>query len=254
MGNSPKTCFVIGPIGDDGSEIRKDADDFYELVLVETLKAAGFENPVRADRVAKAGEITKDIADRLLTSDVVIADLRIPNPNVYYELSYRNARRRAVIPFKRVGQDLPFDIKNSRTISVDVKDARSVNTARGQLKSYLFNLAEPGAAESVWSISEDILKLEKGSPMDRAIARILETTELLPAIYEHATVGDNVVVSKTARTMWQRAEAILEQFIDDPLWSHDAYTEKCLEHVRELQRFLLDFAQAPYVSEDVPYY
>jgi hypothetical protein len=89
--------------------------------------------------------------------------------------------------------------------------------------------------------------------MDQTIARILATTELLPSMHRRIMDGDEINVSLTARTMWELIAGTLEEFIDDPLWVHDANTLKCLEHVRKLERVILDFVHAPYIDESVVY-
>ena len=49
-----RTCFLISPIGDDGSDTRKQADDLYELIVEPALRAHDFEI-VRADKERQTG-------------------------------------------------------------------------------------------------------------------------------------------------------------------------------------------------------
>lgn len=55
--SSRKTCFVIGPIGEEGSPIREDADRLVRLVLSDPLSRADFDHE-RADKIAVPGHIT----------------------------------------------------------------------------------------------------------------------------------------------------------------------------------------------------
>jgi hypothetical protein len=91
-GHTAKTCFVIGPIGSELAGIGTDERDTYEqalrvmsAVIEPACEQVGLE-PVRADGLAKAGEITDQIFRRLRDDDVVIADLTGANANVMYEL------------------------------------------------------------------------------------------------------------------------------------------------------------------------
>ena len=55
-----RTCFVISPIGKEGSDVRTDADEFLELLVEPALERFDF-NVVRADRIPRPTIITADI-------------------------------------------------------------------------------------------------------------------------------------------------------------------------------------------------
>jgi hypothetical protein len=55
-------------------------------------RTAGFE-PFRSDEDTRAGQIIIDMFQALLVADLVVADLTIENPNVWYELSARPTRK-----------------------------------------------------------------------------------------------------------------------------------------------------------------
>lgn len=50
MDNTKRTCFVISRIGDEGSDIRKHADDVFGLLIQPALEKYGIE-PIRADHI-----------------------------------------------------------------------------------------------------------------------------------------------------------------------------------------------------------
>jgi hypothetical protein len=59
----------------------------------------------------------------LLLADLVVVDLSIDNPNVWYELGVRHAlRARGVIQLKSKRDYMPFDVYTDRTISYHIKD------------------------------------------------------------------------------------------------------------------------------------
>ena len=81
----------VGPKrGDDGQTI--DFKRVFDEYLLPALHAAGFK-VVRADGYKPPCAITADTLQHLLMSDVVVADLTIDDPNVWYALGLRHALR-----------------------------------------------------------------------------------------------------------------------------------------------------------------
>ena len=59
----------------------------------------------------------------LLLADLVVADLSIDNPNVWYELGVRHALRpRGVVQIQCQRDYMPFDVYGQRTLRYHVKD------------------------------------------------------------------------------------------------------------------------------------
>ncbi len=87
-------AFVAMPFG-----VKPDADgnpvDFnrvYAELIRPAVEAAGLE-VFRADEEQRAGNIRTDMFQELLMADLVVADLTVDNPNVWYELGVRHALR-----------------------------------------------------------------------------------------------------------------------------------------------------------------
>ena len=75
--------------------------------------------------IRRQGNIRVDMFQRLLTADLVIADISIHNANVYYELGVRHAlrgKRTFLIRARGAGlktDEVPFDIKTDRYLTYD---------------------------------------------------------------------------------------------------------------------------------------
>lgn len=112
---SPKRCFIITPIGDENSDLRKKIDGVID-VLREVLEKKGF-NLIVPHEISTLGSITNQIIIHLLCDDLVIANLTGLNPNVMYELAVRHNTGLPIITIAEKGTKLPFDIQDDRMIN-----------------------------------------------------------------------------------------------------------------------------------------
>lgn len=108
-------CFIITPIGEDGSAIRKKTDGLIDNVLDPVCNELGLR-AVPAHNIDKIGSITNQVVQHVLESKMVIANLTGLNPNVMYELAIRHASKKPVVCIAENGTKLPFDITTERTI------------------------------------------------------------------------------------------------------------------------------------------
>jgi tetratricopeptide repeat protein len=75
--------------------------------------------------IRRQGNIRVDMFQRLLTADIIIADISIQNANVYYELGVRHAlrgKRTFLIRARGAGlktDEVPFDLKTDRYLTYD---------------------------------------------------------------------------------------------------------------------------------------
>ena len=87
-------AFIAMPFGTKPGADGKDIDfnRIYAELLKPALEAAGC-TVFRADEEQRAGDIRTDMFQELLVADLVLADLTLDNPNVWYELGVRHALR-----------------------------------------------------------------------------------------------------------------------------------------------------------------
>ena len=109
-------AFVAMPFGTkpghDGVAI--DFNRVFAELLKPALEDAGCE-VFRADEEQRAGDIRTDMFQELLVADLVVADLTLDNPNVWYELGVRHAlRARGVVLVQGPRPTSPFDIYTDR--------------------------------------------------------------------------------------------------------------------------------------------
>jgi len=114
-----KKCFVISPIGEEGSKIRQHADDVFNFIIEPALKPFDIE-PVRSDKIHETGKISNQIYSAIQTYDLCIVVLSFENPNVFYELAVAQCAVRPVIILVEEGNRLPFDIQDERSVFYDL--------------------------------------------------------------------------------------------------------------------------------------
>jgi hypothetical protein len=170
-----RVCFVICPIGDDGSEVRADAELLHDFILKPTLSAPPFSMDIRrADKLGEPGIITNQIIREIENADLVVADLSFGNPNVFYEVAIRHVTRKPFVHLIRRGQRIPFDTAHVRAIEFDLKDLRSVDNAKRDLARQAKASLEKGTSESPVSIAATVESLRQSGNVDKiALADIL---------------------------------------------------------------------------------
>ena len=91
-------CFMVMPFGSkpvvppaDNGVATIDFDALWAKAFEPVIRELGYE-PVRADQDIGA-LIIQEMLERLYFSDLVVADLTIPNGNVYYEIGIRHASK-----------------------------------------------------------------------------------------------------------------------------------------------------------------
>lgn len=162
---NPSECFVVMPFGrkplGDGSDRSYDFDKIYRVVIQRAIREAGM-TPVRADERIGSGLIHTAMFRDLRDRPVVLADLSLDNPNVFYELGVRHVMSpRGTVLICRKGANLPFDVRLSRVIfyefdgsSLDWEEAEKVVNA---LKAALADAAKGQPDSPVHALLESVL-------------------------------------------------------------------------------------------------
>ncbi|MCM1061350.1 MAG: nucleoside 2-deoxyribosyltransferase [Eubacterium sp.] len=129
-----KKCFVVTPIGNEGTETRKRTDQVFKYIIEPVCQDCEFE-VVRVDKINQADSITQTIIDSLNSSELVIADMTEHNANAFYEMGYRTCTGKPMIHIKSKETNIPFDIAGIRAFDYDLTDLDSVSDIKSRLKA-----------------------------------------------------------------------------------------------------------------------
>lgn len=170
-----KICFVISPIGEEGSETRERSDQVLKHIISSSVEQMGY-TVIRADKISEPGIITTQIIEHIVDAELVIADLTEKNPNVFYELAIRHTIRKPLVQMIRKGDVIPFDVAATRIIQFDLHSLDSVAYAKEEILSQIKSLeAGNNEVHNPISVSLDLKVLkESGNIEERSLADIVE--------------------------------------------------------------------------------
>lgn len=122
-------------------QFTSDFDELYDEVIKPTVESFGIDC-VRADDFYTSGLILTDIAQSIVESQLIIADITPDNPNVFYEVGYAHGMAKPVILLSEKSREkLPFDVSGFRTLFYDnsIGGKRKVEE---RLKKFITNILD----------------------------------------------------------------------------------------------------------------
>lgn len=128
-----KICFVITPIGDNNSDIRRHIDGIIDQAIEPAIGEK--YDIVVAHRKYEIGSINDRVIKSVYEADLVIANLTNTNPNVMFELAIRYSFGRPAIVIAEEGTKLPFDVVDENTIFY-VNDPAGANELRQKIVEF----------------------------------------------------------------------------------------------------------------------
>jgi hypothetical protein len=142
----------VEPSSDAPGEI--DFNALWDKAFALTIQSLGYD-PVRADQDTGA-LIINQMIERLYFADLVLADLTIPNGNVYYEVGVRHAAKKTgCVLLAAVWSKQLFDVAQMRTVRYPLSDG---------------NVGKPAAEAVINAITKEIEKRRDGvSPVHGSI-------------------------------------------------------------------------------------
>lgn len=109
-------------------------DDVYHLGIRETVQTLGGACE-RADEIQHTGGILEKIYDSIRDASIMIAEVSLPNPNVFYEIGFAHALGKPVVLITRDIAGSPFDLRGYNHIVY-----KSIVELRRSLESMLREL------------------------------------------------------------------------------------------------------------------
>lgn len=209
-----RICFVIAPIGDDGSKIRHRSDQVLNHIIAPAVNECGYE-AIRADKISEPGIITSQVIQHIIEDPLVIADLTGRNPNVFYELAIRHAIKKPVVQIIQKEETIPFDVSATRTIQVDHQDLDSVAKCKEELSSQIHSVEkDPNLVDTPISIAIDLKFLRQSeNPLEKSNAEIITMLQDLKSMIMDLSIKS------------ERSEIIKDESFINPKFSFETDSE-----------------------------
>src|SRR5688572_20000927 len=220
------TCFVVMGFGkktDFETGRTLDLDKTYKYIIKPAVIEAGMEC-TRADEIPHSGVIDVPMYERLLTADVVVADLSTSNKNAFYELGVRHALRphTTIVICEDGAKSFPFDVNHvvirqyhhmgegidfgeverfRADLTAAIHDIFNQDPRRNDSPVYTFlnGLTPPALAQAMQGVAEEVAK---AAPVVEAAAQAggIVYSELMQQVDEAQDEGDFV----TAKALLSR--------------------------------------------------
>lgn len=200
--STDKRCFVICPIGDEGTPTRAWSDDILNSLLRPIAKEFNYITD-RAIDGSRPSEITTNVIADIIKADLVIADLTFHNANVFYELALRHARGTPFFHVAEIGTKIPFDISTINTVFIDRSTFAATDKTRSELRRH-FQSVQDGSASYDNPVKRHQQKLKADQSGDPIEKRLIALEEQLAAVQRD---DRQVVRSGTAKSNQNRFAA-----------------------------------------------
>lgn len=238
-----KSCFVIGPIGKEGSDTRKKADLLLALVIKQVLEDKPFQyNVTRSDSLGEPGLISVQVISRVIESDLVVADLSGQNPNAFYELAIRHMEEKPVIHMTDETA-LPFDVFDYRTIQYDMGDMAGIESAKRELADQALAIESEGyeAANQITKARGSRQLRRSSDPLERLVADLVDEVSRLKAsfgrleasVLASPPLGDLLGIRASGMFTKRRPEDVLADLMEPRPVGINPFTKAFVETLKE---------------------
>jgi hypothetical protein len=202
-------AFIVRPFGKktDLKDREIDFDKVADELIAPALQAVGASGRETLD-IVQSGNIRVDMFRRLLTADLVVADLSIHNANVFYEIGIRHALRSHGTLMLRCNADaFPFDLQTDRYFTYD-RDNPSASV--------------PGLIKSLQAIKAQIAKdyTAKDSPV---FASLPNLTEPEPSLFNPVPQDFGEEVARAVQNGWSGDLALISHEVKGFEWENRAW-------------------------------
>lgn len=235
-----KKCFIVCPIGIEGSDTRSRSDKLNRHIITPVCEKCGFE-PIRIDEENKNGSLIEDIHKHLQEDELVIADLTENNPNAFYEIGYRAALGKPSIHLMMKDSTIPFDISAIRAYTYDLCDLDSVENLKERLVQTIngINIPQDENETSVANITNNYVTSVNHSNFElfQEIYRIQDSIEKLTDLVRIKNTDTvSILADKIASSGNKSPEAIMSEIIVSKLVENPDQFQNILTTINKLQK------------------
>ena len=110
--------FVIMPFSEDWSS------NVYASIIEPAVRGAGLAC-VLGDTLPRVGDLGQGLWNQIMRAGLVIAEVSVPNVNVFYELGITHAIGKDAVLLKQKDAELPADFGGAHYYEYDLTDADS---------------------------------------------------------------------------------------------------------------------------------
>ena len=107
--------FVVMPFGE------KWSDEVFTKLFRPGIEDAQF-TVSRGDSIVRVGDLSTNVWRSITQAGLIVADVSVPNPNVYYEIGLADALGKPVFLYKQEGATLPADFAGIHYYTYDLAD------------------------------------------------------------------------------------------------------------------------------------
>ena len=200
-----KFCFVVCPIGPRGSETRDRMDGTFNEVIAPVAEEFSYRAEI-AIHDKSPGIVTEAIVTKLIEADLVIADLHGHNGNVMYGMALRHATGEPIIQMIPEGEELPFDIGGSNTVTYDFS-VHQLGRWRKDLRTAFQTVADGKVASNPVARASMVRGLQ-------AVSR----TSMFPGLQEQVGGTDAVLKDPSPQVERPRDDLVRESVQPGLLW------------------------------------
>ncbi len=122
--------FVVMPFREPWS------DGVFQNMFVPGIQDAGF-TVSRGDAIVRVGDLSTNVWQSITQAGLIVAEVSVPNPNVYYEIGLADALGKPVFLFKQENVQLPADFGGVHYYTYDLQDLQGGRrTLSGELQKW----------------------------------------------------------------------------------------------------------------------
>jgi hypothetical protein len=136
------SVFVVMPFSEPWS------DSVYRAMIKPAIVEAGLRC-IRGDQIARVGDLAQNIWGSLLHAGIVVAEVSVPNPNVFYELGLTHALGKDAILLRQVNSKIPADFGGAHYHEYDLP---ALDAGKDWLRDHLEQWAEDAKSNVVKAI------------------------------------------------------------------------------------------------------